>query len=89
MNKTELQQVMDALQSVCNRPDTAESYDAMMAGVQAAIALCEASQARLTDGDLLEVGHIIQRERRSLIASRASIAVYGRAGVITADMVQV
>jgi len=55
MNKTELQQVMDALQSVCNRPDTAESYDAMMAGVQAAIALCEASQARLTDGDLHKI----------------------------------
>lgn len=49
----------------------------------------DALNAALKDGDLLEVGHIIQRERRSLIASRASIAVYGRAGVITADMVQV
>lgn len=43
----------------------------------------------LKDGDLLEVGRIIQEQRRAMIASCASHAVYGRGGVITAQMVQV
>ena len=43
----------------------------------------------LKDGDPLDVGQIIQIARRQLIADRASIAVYGRVGVITADMVNV
>ena len=49
----------------------------------------EAIHDALKDGDLLEVGHIIQQERRELIASRASHAVYGRGGVITSSMVAV
>lgn len=36
---------LEALRSVFDRPDTAESYDAMMTAVQAAIAALEAETA--------------------------------------------
>jgi len=43
----------------------------------------------LLDGDEMEAGRIIQVRRRALIAQRASMSVYGKPDVITADQVHV